>query len=464
MTLTQQVLSTLPGDVLSSLRQLDERWHQLRSGPLPTPQMIQCSQDAIGCVDWDVVVSGGTLGILIATSLVSQGLKVALLEQGVLKGRKQEWNISRRELTVLLELDLLSEAELDRAIVTEFNPVRVAFTGGPEFWVKDVLNTGVDPEFLLAILKTTFLQRGGCLFEKTAFQGATVHPDGVRLEGSNLTARLLLDVMGHFSPIARQARAGQAPDSVCLVVGSCAQGYPANSTGDLMVSFTNIRHQCQYFWEAFPARDGRTTYLFTYADLHPDRPSLEFLYEEYLQLLPQYQDIDLADLSWQRALFGFFPAYRQSPLPSTWDRILHLGDSSGAQSPLSFGGFGAMMRHLKRLTEGIQEALSSDALNRKDLSLLQPYQPNLSVTGLFQKAMSVRVDQPAKPEQVNQLLSVVFQELARSGDKVLKPFLQDVVQFSALSETLLKVAVSHPQLVAQLIPAVGWLSLLDWIG
>jgi len=44
-------------------------------------------------------------------------------------------------------------------------------------------------------------------------------------------------------------------------------------------------------------------------------------------------------------------------------RILPVGDSSGNQSPLSFGGFGAMVRHLKRLTAGIHEALSTDQLS-----------------------------------------------------------------------------------------------------
>ena len=96
--------------------------------------------------------------------------------------------------------------------------------------------------------------------------------------------------MGHFSPIIQQIRNGQKPDGVCLVVGSCAKNYPQNETGDLIASITPILNQCQYFWEAFPARDGRTTYLFTYLDTHRDRFSLEFFMEEYLRLLPTYQN------------------------------------------------------------------------------------------------------------------------------------------------------------------------------
>jgi len=34
-----------------------------------------------------------------------------------------------------------------------------------------------------------------------------------------------------------------------------------------------------------------------------------------------------------------------------------VGDASGIQSPLSFGGFGAMTRHLRRLTDAVSEAV-----------------------------------------------------------------------------------------------------------
>lgn len=47
----------------------------------------------------------------------------------------------------------------------------------------------------------------------------------------------------------------------------------------------------------------------------------------------------------------------QSPLKPQWDRVLQIGDASGIQSPLSFGGFGAMTRHLARLRQAVLEAL-----------------------------------------------------------------------------------------------------------
>lgn len=472
MSLTEQILSQVPGNALEGLQKVDRLWNNLKQNTAPAPQAVKHNQQPLEILDFDIVIGGGTLGILIGTALAVRGWRVALLERGILRGREQEWNISRKELDAFLELNLLTAAEIDKAIATEYNPARISFANTPDIWVRDVLNIGIDPVYLLETLKQKFLQAGGKLFENTPFKTATIHPNGVAVESAitdsptaeNLfKTRLFLDAMGHFSPIVRQARQGKKPDAVCLVVGTCAQGYPKNETGDIFASFTPMQHQCQYFWEAFPARDGRTTYLFTYIDADTERFSLETLFEEYLRLLPQYQNVKLEQLKFQRALYGFFPCYRQSPLKMPWNRILPVGDSSGSQSPLSFGGFGAMVRHLKRLTLGIDEALTSESLDKKSLALLQPYQPNLSVTWLFQRSMSAAMNQKIEPNQINQLLAAVFQVMEELGEPVLKPFLQDIVLFPALSKTLFKTAISHPGLVIKIIPQVGIANLLDWM-
>jgi lycopene cyclase CruP len=485
----------LPAELPVQLQRIDRFWQEYRSLSQPVPDRIQTADSKVGDLDCDVVICGGTLGIFIGCALQLKGWRVVLLEQGQLQGRAQEWNISRKELDALLELDLLSSEELEQAIATTYNPARVGFHGGIELWVKDILNIGVDPVFLLATLKDKFLAAGGKLLEQTGFDRATIHPDGVLLRGTNeitVKARLLLDVMGHFSPIAQQARsltaqqarsltaqqarsltAQQArsitqgnlkPEGVCMVVGSCAQGLPKKDYGDLIYTFAPIQNQCQYFWEAFPARDGRTTYMFTYVDADPQRPSFSELLEDYLSWLPQYQEVDLAEVEFQRMLMGFFPAYQNSPLQTPWSRILQVGDSSGMQSPLSFGGFGALMRHLVRLTEGIQECLTQDFLTALDLRSLQPYQPNLSVTWLFQKSMSVGVGQQVEADRINKLLSTTFTAMQKLGDPVLRPFLQDIVQFPALSQTMLAMAVADPILVAKIVQQVGLGTLIDWAG
>ncbi len=478
MSLTEQILSPLSG-TLENLRRADALWQTYRGHAYreqadrekaAIAPVVSEATTPLTAVTWDVVICGGTLGILIGAALSQRGWKVAVLERGKLRGRSQEWNISRHELRVLMDLGLLTAAELEQAIATEYNPARLSFHEGIELYVEDVLNIGVDPVYLLDTLKAKFLAAGGELFEQVEFVEAIVHPNGVEIQVRpdslpSFQARLLLDAMGHFSPLSRQARGDKKPDAVCLVVGTCAQGFDEDqaSQGDLFASFTPIQNQCQYFWEAFPARDGRTTYLFTYVDAHPDRPSLESLFETYLTLLPQYQGVAIDRLQFQRALFGFFPCYRQSPLKPAWDRIVPIGDSSGSQSPLSFGGFGAMIRHLERLTLGIHAALEVDLLDRTALGLLQPYQPSLAVTWLFQRSMSVGMHQTLPPNQINALLSGVFAEMQQLGDPILKPFLQDVVQLSGLSQTMLRVAIAQPLLVAKVIPQVGLLTLLTWL-
>ncbi|AFY70543.1 FAD dependent oxidoreductase [Thalassoporum mexicanum PCC 7367] len=467
-------------NALESLKRADAFWQAYRTGNISTPEVVQKSNEAIGELDVDVLVCGGTLGIFMGTALAKLGWRVALLEKGKLQGRAQEWNISRQELQTFVDLELLTPEQLDQAIATTYNPGRVGFNGGKELWVRDVLNIGVDPVFLLETLKQQFLAHGGKLLEYAAFQTATVHSDGVKVSYqlnqpdqpdsqskiATISGRLLLDVMGHFSPIARQARSQTTgnirPDGVCMVVGTCAQGIPTKDYGDLIYTFTPIINQCQYFWEAFPARDGRTTYMFTYVDAHPDRPSFSDLFADYLHWLPKYQDVELDQIQPQRSLYGFFPAYKQAPLPIAWPRILQVGDSSGSQSPLSFGGFGAMVRHLSRLTQGIDRALASNSLAESDLQLLQPYQPNISVTWLFQKTMSVGVNENIEGDRINYLLSTVFECMEKLGEPVLKPFLQDVVQFSGLTQAMLSMYFKDPILVAKIVGQVGIGELLSW--
>jgi lycopene cyclase CruP len=464
MPIAADIIARLPADTLANLQRTDKMWENLRQGQIDRREMVVSSDEYLKTIDVDITIAGGTLGIILAAALQNRGLRVAVIERGELKGRVQEWNISRAELMVLVEMELLSDAELETAIATEYNPARIAFPNTPDIWVRDVLNIGVDPVYLLATLKAKFLERGGKLLEFTPCDRVTIHSNGVAISAGKqqLTSKLFIDAMGHFSPLAAQARKG-VPEGICLVVGSCATGFKHNQTGDIFASITPIQHQCQYFWEAFPARDGRTTYLFTYMDAHPDRFSVEFLFTEYLRLLPTYQQIELAELNFQRCLFGCFPSYRNSPLKPTWHRVLLIGDSSGSQSPVSFGGFGAMIRHLARLTHGIEMAIQADALNNTDLQLLQPYQPNIAVTWMFQRAMSVGINQQLDPDCINNLLAAVFRSMHQLGDDVLRPFLQDVVQFPALSRTLFQTSIASPLAVIPVVPQVGIVTLLDWL-
>merc|ERR1712071_538345 len=146
--------------------------------------------------------------------------------------------------------------------------------------------------------------------------------------------------------------------------------------------------------------------MFTYMDADEDRPSLLQLFEDYWKLLPTYQPSiqnPETDLDIRRILFAFFPTYRDSP--PEFSRVLAVGDASGIQSPLSFGGFGALTRHLDRIGGAISEALEDDLLHKDDLGEINAYTPNLSAAWMFQKAMSVRMGQKVNSKFVNRLLA-----------------------------------------------------------
>ena len=167
---------------------------------------------------------------------------------------------------------------------------------------------------------------------------------------------------------------------------------PENNTySDLIYTDTPITRDkgagsaLQYFWEAFPTGSGpgdRTTYLFTYMDAKPERPSVSDIFDDYWKLLPRYQGLSVEDLEFQRILYGLFPTYRDSPLESKFSRIVAVGDASGIQSPLSFGGFGSLTRHLNRIVSGLSEALALDndvGVQPENLKLLNPYQVSTGV-------------------------------------------------------------------------------------
>jgi flavin-dependent dehydrogenase len=456
-------------------------------------------------LDYDVVICGGTLGIFFAVALQLRGLNVCVVEAGVLRGREQEWNISMDELLELKELGVLSQEDIDAAVSTEFPACRSGFKNkevtptvggyfengvGYECITKDVLNLGVSPATLIERAGKRFRELGGTLRETTPLKGVCTSEAlgaAVDLGDDNepMTASLVLDCMGNGSPISRQQRYGMKPDGVCAVVGSCAAGFnkDTNLIGDIIYTNTEMQDKgengmLQYFWEAFPVGIGRngkepgtsnvkTTYMFTYMDAEAKRPSLETLMEDYWRLLPEYQPSisdPEKDLDIRRVLFAYFPTYRDSPLKPQWSRVLAVGDASGIQSPLSFGGFGALTRHLGRISGAIAEAVENNTLHKDDLGEINAYTPNLSAAWMFQKAMSVRMGQKVDPKFVNRLLAVNFQEMDDMGQRTIKPFLQDVVRFDGLIGSLARSFVADPTFMPEIVAHVGIPLLADWLG
>ncbi len=352
-----------------------------------------------------------------------------------------------------------------------------------------MLNLGVAPKILIENVKQRFLEKGGIVKELTPIKGVVVSEKlgaGIDLgkHVEPITTRIVLDCMGNASPISRQQRYGMKPDGVCCVVGSCAGGFDreSNVKGDIIYTNSEMQDKgkegmLQYFWEAFPVNIGKngnepgtsdvkTTYMFTYLDADKDRPDMLTMMEDYWDLLPIYQPSiqdPEKDLDVERVLFAFFPTYRDSPLKPAHSRLLAIGDASGIQSPLSFGGFGALTRHLGRVSNAVDEALKFDLLSKSYLSEINAYTPNLSAAWMFQRAMSVRMGQNVDSKFVNRLLATNFQIMDEMGIDTIKPFLQDVIRVDGLAGSLARSFKADPFFMPAIVAHVGVPSLADWL-
>jgi lycopene cyclase CruP len=255
----------------------------------------------------------------------------------------------------------------------------------------------------------------------------------------------------------------------------CEGDWPSNESGDLLVSIQPIMNNTQAFWEAFPAahpsrtdcRSLRSTYMFSYGDVSPSRRSLADTLDAYVKALPDYQGVNVESLKPIRVLLGFFPAFTDSPLKSTFDRVMHIGDAGSNQSPLSFGGFGSLLRHLRRLESALADALSvrdgDPLLRKRALQAASPVMPTIAVTWLFNRFMSARKDSYDGDYLINKVLALNMSTMEKLGPDVQRPFLQDVVQARGLLKTLLTMTVAEPLLSLQLVPRIGVQPLLSFM-
>ena len=62
------------------------------------------------------------------------------------------------------------------------------------------------------------------------------------------------------------------------------------------------------------------------------------------------------------------------------------------------------------------------------------------------------------------ILATNFGTMNKLGDPVLKPFLQDVVQWSPLAQTMAGMMVNNPTLLPGILTSVGVNPLVDWLG
>ncbi|MEM9512105.1 MAG: flavin-dependent dehydrogenase, partial [Cyanobacteria bacterium P01_E01_bin.48] len=472
----------------------EKRWRQAaksgfkqQSAPVEPP-IVPRSPAAKPDSTWDIIVIGGALGTLYATTMARLGYEVALLERLPFGRMNREWNISRQELQTLIDLGLLTPQETESIIAQEYRDgFNLFFQGNnppqakaPVLHTPTVLNIALDSDRLLQICGEKLVEAGGHIFDRTEFECAYLEDRAVTIQARHLDtdevihlqARLVIDAMGTASPIAQHINGDRAFDSVCPTVGAVMKrGFPEgvwdSQYGDVLFSHGDISRGRQLIWELFPGRDDELTiYLFHYHEIHPDNPgSLLEMYEDFFTILPEYRRCEMDSLEWGKATFGYIPGRfggANDKRQASCDRILSIGDAASLQSPLVFTGFGSLVRNLPRLSAMLQGALKHDLLTGADLNRVNAFQNNIAVTWLFSRGMMVPTGEALPPERINAILNTFFGVLADQPPEIADDFIKDRAGWLSFNRMALQAAWRNPKMLVWIWQLVGAEGFLAW--
>ena len=410
-------------------------------------------------VDFDVVLAGGGLSLVYAAYLAQRGLRVAVFDKRRIGCGHREWNISRAELHPLVGSGLFTQAEVDALVQLEYDHGICRWHGGGTYPVHRVLDCVVDAERLLDGLRARAERAGATLLDHHELAGYRVGAGGVAVALSparTLSARLLVDGMGAQSPHA-------AFDLVCPTVGGVMRGLEVDPrVGEILVTTEDIEDDKQHIWEGFPGPDGRfTAYLFYYTEPRhlPARP-LRSLYERFFATLPRYKR---GDAELVKPTYGFIPAYsRLRPMPAARDRVLLVGDAAGRHSPLTFCGFGSMIRSFLPVADALRARLDDDRLDARALASVWREPPGLAVMGGLTLMMVPGRRPSADPRAVNQLLDAAFASLSELGDEVYGAFVRDQIGFSDFVRFMRATAKKRPTIYDEVFAQLSRAELARW--
>lgn len=484
--LTAAAFASMPGgaEALRGIEALERRWGRLSSGEVPVG-LLGTAHGPLPEIraenEFDVIVAGGGLGLLTGLALARFGWRVLVFDRGAVGCAHREWNISRRELGVLVEDGLFSWAELDACIATTYDYGVLSFAADvtglahSPLTLRGVLDTALDAQALLTLAREKYQAAGGAILEGWRFERMHMSAAGevrsvvelARVEGEpeRYGARLVIDMMGSISLISLALNRGRPFDGVCPTVGTVVRGLDMPAcAGDILVTVAGSAGGRQLIWEGFPGWDGETAvYLFYYALAGPEyapRQSLLDLFEEYFARLPSYRTPG-PGFAHLRPVYGYIPARHGRRGVTAARGLVCLGDAAAGQSPLTFCGFGSFTRHLPHVSHELDARLRTDRLEERHLRRVGPHQANLKPTWAF-----ARLLQPwpgSDPGAVNRLMNAFCAGLLRVGPGPTVRFLQDRHSFGDYMRILLTTARLHPAVFAVTWRALGPRGLLRWV-
>ncbi len=459
--LTTAAFAALPDGeaTFAHVADLEARWNDRRS-------LTVSDHGPDGDLDFDVLLAGGGLSLFYAAYLARRGLKVAVFDRGEIGRSHREWNASRLELAPLVHSGLFLPDEVEALVEADYDLGICRWHGGGTYPVRGVLDCVVAAAPLLEALVDKARAAGATLLPHHALTSYARGKQGVEVTVGQrkLTGRVLLDGTGASSAHARF-------DLVCPTVGGVLAGIPLGQAddeldpkrGEILVTTEDVEDGRQHVWEGFPSRhDVLTTYLFYYEepDRLPARPLLS-LYERFFATLPRYKR---GTPVLTKATYGYIPAYtRLRPMPaSPGDNVLLVGDAAARHSPLTFCGFGSMLRSFQPVSDALVECLHADRLSRRALAACWTEPPVLKVMGGLALMMSERPSNPRSPHAVNALLDDAFATLHARGGATYAEFVRDELGFAGFIGFMNATAQRHPGIYDEVFSHLSTAELARW--
>lgn len=455
-------------------RELVERLEHLdRVRGKPRTDVSLPPPDAEARLDTDVVFAGGGLSLLVAAELARLGVKVTVVERARAGAAHREWNASDPELVPLVRSGIVTAEELEGLVVGRYRDGICAFHGGTPRHVQGVLDRAVDAGPLLAKVREVAEARGVKFVDEAQVSGVGAGRSAVRVSwsparqgkeqlltrrSSELVARILVDARGASSPWA-------TADLMCPTVGGTMRGFRQGTDpravdptiGDILVTTEDAVFGRQHVWEGFPGKPGETTvYLFYYARASDVKAgALTSLYARFFETLASYKDGD-ADMV--RPTFGFIPGWsRLSPAPEARPaRVVLVGDAAARHSPLTFCGFGSMLRTFEPVARALARAVEQDEAPPREVI---PEEAVHAWTGGLAQVMASRV---LEGDKQNVLLDAAFGVLEGMGNVAFADLLQDRMTGHDFTEFLRRTSKLRPVVYGDVLRALGPLSAMRW--
>jgi lycopene cyclase CruA len=455
---------TLAPQTLEHVRALEAAFHQRR------PFEVKRSAVPLGAWDTDVLQVGAGPALLHGILLAQQGWRVTVADRRKVGQAHREWNISGPELEPLVQHGVLTREQVASLVVAQYRHGIIHWHGGKRRVVNRVLDHALDAGRVMELLVARGKESGIAFLEGHRWSGLTVHPNGVVVAFETdhgpltVTARLVLDATGSSSPFADF-------DLACPTVGGVMEGleegtgdHQVDSTvGEILVSTEGVEEGRQHIWEGFPASStAYTVYLFYYEQPHRvPADCLQALYRRFFETLPRYKRGDARLL---RPTYGIIPGHtRLKPGGvSPADRVLRVGDSAARQSPLTFCGFGSLVRSCGPSTAAVGRLLESNTLDQHALNGTWQEPPQLRMMGVLALMMMERGAFVADPQGVNRLLEVAFATLENAGPDAFERFVRDQATPAEVMSFLLRLGRTYPAVFKDVARNVSFKDIAAW--